>query len=241
MKRIRERRDQILLRVEARGRKLFSQAEREVERLLEDSPHGEPGKKKPRRELREIESRLVSHLRPRRTKGPRVENLRSGEWVRILDLNREGMVSQIQEAIDTAEIVVGPFKIKTSLDNLERVAARETSPGATTTGSPIVSSDRDTRREINVIGLTVDEALPVVDHFIDRALVDDLNTVTIIHGSGSGRLRDAIRDFLREHRAVTGFGHGDPLHGGVGVTVVQLGWDNTPASSAQHDDRARCG
>jgi DNA mismatch repair protein MutS2 len=87
----------------------------------------------------------------------------------------------------------------------------------------------------------VDEALPVVDTFIDRALLDNLDTVTIIHGSGSGRLRNAIRDFLKEHRAVTGFGHGDPLHGGLGVTVVQLGLDQTAASSGQHDDHARFG
>ncbi len=241
LERIRGKRDQILSRVEERGTMLIGQTERELKRLVQGLAPLEPGKMKPQRELKEIESRFRSRFRRRERKGPRIENLRPGEWVRILDLNREGTVSKVQEGIDGVEVLVGQFKVKTSLHNLERVAGRGNDKEQASAPVPIVTSSDNAVREINVIGLTVDEALRAVDKSIDRALVESFDTVTIIHGIGSGRLRDAIRDYLKEHRAVTGFSPGDPLRGGLGVTVVQLGWDEEAAVEQQHDAHSERG
>jgi DNA mismatch repair protein MutS2 len=74
-----------------------------------------------------------------------------------------------------------------------------------------------------VIGLRVEEALPVVDKSLDDALLAGLPRLAIVHGTGTGRLRDAIQEFLRGHRAVRGVAGGDPAHGGAGVTLVELG------------------
>jgi DNA mismatch repair protein MutS2 len=241
LEKIREKRDQILLRVEERGMKLLSQAESEVGRLVQDLSQLEPGKKKPQRELREIEKRLHSRMRRRKRKQSKIENLRPGEWVRILDLDREGTVSEVQGTIDTAEVLVGAFKIKTSLDNLERVVGKEDISGNPPGPILTVSSSGEALREINVVGLTVDDALPVVEKFIDTALLENLDTVTIIHGGGSGRLKNAIRDYLKDHKAVTRFGHGDPLRGGFGVTVVHLGWNRNVAVNLNQGDRPPCG
>lgn len=238
LKRIREKRDQILLQVEERGKMLIRQTEREIKRLVQGLTPVEPGKRKPQRELREIENRFRSQIRRKQRKRSKIENLRPGEWVRILDLNRDGIVSQVQETIDMVEVLVGQFKIKTSLRNLERVAGRGNALKKPSPPLPIVSSSDDALREINVIGLTVDDALPIVDKFIDRALVESFDTVTIIHGIGSGRLRDAIQEYLKEHKAVTGFGYGDHLQGGLGVTMVQLGWGQDAAVSEQQDDHS---
>jgi DNA mismatch repair protein MutS2 len=235
LRKLREKRDQILLRVEERGKTLIRQTEKELIRLTENLRPIEPGEKKPQRELRDIEKRFRSQVRPSRRKASKIENVRPGEWVRIRDLNREGMVSQVQEGIDTIEVVVGQFKIKTSCDNLERVASRGDPSKKTSEPPSIVSSSDDVSREINVIGLTVDEALAVVDKFIDRALLENFETVTVIHGIGSGRLRDAVRDYLKEHRGVREFGTGDSPRGGLGVTVVQLGWDTDRQNPADRD------
>ena len=59
--------------------------------------------------------------------------------------------------------------------------------------------------QLNVIGLTVEDALPKVDKFIDQALLHGLEKVHIIHGVGSGRLRNAIGQYLDGHRAVKSF------------------------------------
>jgi len=241
VKNIRDKRGEILLRVEERGKKLVSQTEKELQRLVEGFRSVEPGQKRPERQIREVEDRFRARLNRRRRKRTKIQNLRAGEWVRVLDLNREGTVSQVQETADTAEVLVGQFKIKTSLDNLERVPGKTEASDGAASSTAVVSSSDEARHEINVIGLTVDEALPMVDKFIDTALLANLETVTVIHGSGSGRLRDGIQSYLKVHKAVTGFEHGDPLRGGLGVTVVRLGWDRKAAVNEQSEDHPRVG
>jgi DNA mismatch repair protein MutS2 len=76
--------------------------------------------------------------------------------------------------------------------------------------------------ELNVIGLTVEDALPKVDQFIDRALLHGLERVQIIHGVGSGRLRNAIGQYLSGHRAVLSYSPGETIRGGRGITIVEL-------------------
>jgi DNA mismatch repair protein MutS2 len=78
-------------------------------------------------------------------------------------------------------------------------------------------------RELKIIGFRVEEALPLVDKAIDEALLGGLRELQVIHGAGTGRLRKAVRDYLREHDFVESFGPGGPGRGGDGVTVVEVG------------------
>ncbi len=78
-------------------------------------------------------------------------------------------------------------------------------------------------RELNVIGLRVEEAFPLVDKAIDEAFLAGLKELEVIHGAGSGRLRQAIRQHLRSHIFVKAFQPGGPGRGGDGVTVVEIG------------------
>ena len=90
-------------------------------------------------------------------------------------------------------------------------------------------------REIKVIGLRVEEAIPLVDKAIDEAFLAGLKELEVIHGSGTGRLRQAIREHLQDHGAVKSFLAGGPGRGGNGVTVVEIG----PAPSDRpHQRRA---
>jgi DNA mismatch repair protein MutS2 len=76
--------------------------------------------------------------------------------------------------------------------------------------------------ELNVIGLTVQEALVEIDPFLDSALVSGLEEVKIVHGFGSGRLRKGIQEYLRTHRNVESFRLGKYGEGEGGVTIVKL-------------------
>ncbi len=76
--------------------------------------------------------------------------------------------------------------------------------------------------QILLIGLRVDEAMPLVDKFLDDAFLADAPTIRIVHGFGQGRLRAAVRDLLKSHPHVTGFRDGAPNEGGAGATVVEL-------------------
>lgn len=78
-------------------------------------------------------------------------------------------------------------------------------------------------RELKVIGLRVDEALPLVDKAIDEALLGGLKELEVIHGAGTGRLRQAIREHLKEHEFVMAFRPGGIGRGGDGVTVIEIG------------------
>lgn len=81
---------------------------------------------------------------------------------------------------------------------------------------------REVGQEINVIGLTVDEAMPDVEAFLDAAVMAGLPAVSIIHGKGTGTLRKAIHERLRSLPYVVSFGIADAALGGSGVTIVKL-------------------
>ena len=89
------------------------------------------------------------------------------------------------------------------------------------------------KREIKVIGLRVEEAIPLVDKAIDEAFLGGLKELEVIHGSGTGRLRQAIREHLQDHESVKSFLAGGPGRGGNGVTVVEIG----PAPSDRSPQR----
>ena len=76
--------------------------------------------------------------------------------------------------------------------------------------------------EVNVIGLTVHEALPEVEAFLDSAVISNLEEVRIVHGMGTGKLRAGIQDFLRKHPNVESFRLGKYGEGDTGVTIVKI-------------------
>lgn len=77
--------------------------------------------------------------------------------------------------------------------------------------------------ELNLVGRRVEPALAALDAYLDRALLGPHEAVRVIHGFGSGRLRQAVREHLREHPAVARFRPGKASEGGDGATVVTLG------------------
>jgi DNA mismatch repair protein MutS2 len=76
--------------------------------------------------------------------------------------------------------------------------------------------------DLNVIGCTVDEALGRAERFLDQTLLIDQRTVRLIHGYGTGQLKRALAEFLKQHPLVAHFGAAPPEQGGGGVTVVEL-------------------
>jgi DNA mismatch repair protein MutS2 len=89
------------------------------------------------------------------------------------------------------------------------------------------------KRAIKVIGLRVEEAIPLVDKAIDEAFLGGLKELEVIHGAGTGRLRQAVREHLQDHPLVKAFLPGGPGRGGNGVTVADIG----PAPSSRPAQR----
>ncbi|MBV9958785.1 MAG: Smr/MutS family protein, partial [Acidobacteria bacterium] len=84
------------------------------------------------------------------------------------------------------------------------------------------SPDDDPRAELNIIGRTVDEAIDEADKFLDEAFLNGLQHLRIVHGHGTGALRRAVGNLLKDHPHVARFAQAPQDQGGAGATVVEL-------------------
>jgi DNA mismatch repair protein MutS2 len=220
--RIKERRQQILQEVQDRGRAILQQTEIELKRIAEEVTRGGDRQARiPKGDLKKVRERFFLQFRSRGRKGGEVEGLRVGDWVRVLSLNRIGIVSEVYGEANKADVRVENMKVHVPLADLERSVPQLLAHDTMNEGLQYEAAvDKAVRSEINVVGLTVEEALPVVDKFIDDAILSRLEKVDIIHGRGTGRLREAIGNHLKHHRNVKRFGPKDIMR--LGVTVVEF-------------------
>jgi DNA mismatch repair protein MutS2 len=151
--------------------------------------------------------------------------LEVGEHVRVRGLPITGRVLSEVTANGNVQVAVGNKTLTVAAAELERVqeAAAETPRAPQRRAAPRQrlhsASDTVLAAELRLMGTTVDDALPAVEQYLDRASRQGLPRVRIIHGIGSGRLREAIHEFLQHHPLVRHFQAGD---GGGGTTVVDL-------------------
>ncbi|MCS6806672.1 MAG: endonuclease MutS2 [Acidobacteriota bacterium] len=149
-----------------------------------------------------------------------------GATVRLIDLNKTGIVTAVQG--DAVTVEVGAMRIKTQRDNLEVVTLPDARASAeisraSSTMSVELKPRASVPNELNVIGCTVDEALERADKFLDDAYLASLDVVRIIHGAGTGALRTALRTQLAAHPHVARVRPGDErTHEAGAVTIVEL-------------------
>jgi DNA mismatch repair protein MutS2 len=176
----------------------------------------------PRKEIQEIKGKSFPSFKGREGGGA-PGGLRVGDHVKILSLRSHGIVITIEEPLNQVEVTTEKAKVKTSFADIVKVTTEEEKAVEIQKGHPWPPGKiEEAPSQLNVIGLTVEDALPRVDKFIDQALLHGLEKVLIIHGIGSGRLREAIGKYLHEHRGVKGFAPGEPMRGGRGITLVEL-------------------
>ena len=84
------------------------------------------------------------------------------------------------------------------------------------------TNEVDAPAELNLVGQRVEPALEELDRYLDRVMLSSHRQIRVIHGFGSGRLRQAVREYLKPHAAVDGFRSGRQNEGGDGATIVTL-------------------
>ena len=147
--------------------------------------------------------------------------IRLGDKVKLRTLGKDGVVSTLGE--EQAEIMVGNLRVRVDLHDLELVGGQpqeKPKKEINTTGASFKTPSPGV--ELSLRGLTVDEALEQLDHYLDRAYISGLPYARIVHGKGTGRLRDAVRRAVSQHPYVDRFESGGVKEGGDGVTVVFL-------------------
>jgi len=148
--------------------------------------------------------------------------LKEGDTVYITSLNQKGTVVSPPNANGEALVQAGILKINIHVSNLRLIDEQLTELKKGTI-SQISRSKRETiKTEIDVRGHTVDEANLRIDKFLDDAAIANLSEVTIIHGKGTGALRNGIHRFLKTNKHVDSFRIGDFGEGDSGVTIVKL-------------------
>jgi len=144
--------------------------------------------------------------------------------VRINSLNQEGTVESIDG--DEFTVLVGSLRFRAKRDEITLTKSAPVKEGRAATLPKGVSADiaidENFSPEINVIGTSVDEAVDLVDKFLDEAYLAGAENVRVIHGHGKGTLRKALAEFLRSHTHVERFNAAPANQGGAGATLVEL-------------------
>lgn len=143
--------------------------------------------------------------------------------VYVTKFNQNGIVLSNIKRNDEVQVQIGLIKTNVHIKYLEpahKLKNDLTTPKVSSHAT--VSKTRLANSEINVIGLTTLEAIPVVDKFLDDCFLAKLQTARIVHGKGTGKLRTEIHKFLKNHPKVKSFRLGTYGEGEMGVTVVSL-------------------
>jgi DNA mismatch repair protein MutS2 len=147
-------------------------------------------------------------------------DIRLGDKVKLRTLGKDGIVTSLSE--EEAEIQIGNLRVRVELFDLDLVSGKvdeKTTEDVPEAGSFRVESPG---LELSLRGMAVDEALDALENYIDRAYVAGLPFVRIVHGKGTGKLRNAVRNELKKHSHIERFDAGGPTEGGDGVTVAFL-------------------
>ncbi|HLB90174.1 MAG TPA: endonuclease MutS2 [Terriglobales bacterium] len=187
---------------------------------------------KQRREFREqFDSTVVAHTTGADRGDPYaqpqlVKHVFEGDMVKLKSVGRPALVARRIDD-DHFEVEIGAMKMKIARDDIAEVLVRASeSPVKAARARGISVSleeeDRSVPSQINVIGRTVDDATREVEKFVDRAFLAGLPRVRVVHGSGMGILRKALRQYLQQHPHVASVTEPPQNEGGAGATVVEL-------------------
>lgn len=178
-----------------------------------------------REKLGEKENSLaVKRKKSKQNKQMTAEDIKVGDTVRVLSLNLSGTVATLPNAKGELYVQMGILRTQVSLQDIEPTEAEKEpeKKARTETGKIKLSKSMSISPECNLIGMRVDEALPVLEKYLDDAYLAHLPQVTIIHGRGTGALRDAVHQYLKRLRYVKSYRVGSFGEGDHGVTIVEF-------------------
>jgi DNA mismatch repair protein MutS2 len=185
-----------------------------------------------RRDFRQqFDSTVVAHVSGADRDDPNaqpqvVRHVSEGDVVKLKSVGRNGTVTRTLDE-DHFEVEVGAMKMRIAREDIAEVVSRASDTpvrAARARGVSVVleRENENVPSEINVIGYNVDDATREVEKFVDRAFLAGLPRVRIVHGSGMGILRKALRQFLQKHAHVESVAEPAQNEGGGGATVAEL-------------------
>lgn len=149
----------------------------------------------------------------------RAQNLQPGDEVKVLSYGQKGTL--IEKVSDNEWVVqIGILKMKMDESDLEYVKPEKEKQRITLT--TVKNRNSHVKLELDLRGERLEDAIMKTEKYLDDALLANYSRVTIIHGKGTGALRQGIQEYLKKHKRVRSFRYGEAGEGGLGVTVVEL-------------------
>lgn len=176
-----------------------------------------------REKIKENDSRTAKAA-PKPKKKLKAAALHIGDRVRVLSLNLEGTVSTLPNPKGDLFVQMGILRSQVNINDLEYIGEAENlQKGMTTGGGKLrMSKSAAVSTEINLIGMTVDEAIAHLDKYLDDAYLAHVPSVRIVHGKGTGALRTAVHQYLKRYKHIKSFRLGTFGEGDAGVTIAEF-------------------
>ena len=231
-----EQRQRSLEKAKAEAKRIVENARREQENLIEQlralkkaGGAQEHEIQAIRRKAEQAADELAEQDGPQGGGEP-LSEVKVGDLVHVASMDIDATVTALPDAKGNVQLMAGRMKLRTPLSDLrkptkaqkeekkqkDRFIRRESA------NTRVDIMNRDVRRELDLRGLALNEAIPEVEKFIDDAVLSSLKEVSIIHGNGTGVLRQGIAECLRRHPSVSSYRAGRYGEGETGVTVVTL-------------------
>ena len=178
-----------------------------------------------REKLDSKQSKIKVKKEKTRSKQLKASDLYIGADIKVLSLGANGTVSTLPNEKGDLFVQAGLLRTKVNIKDIELLPKQKTAPAANNhSGSGKIRMNKASgiNGEINLIGMTVDQAMPVLEKYLDDAYLAHMTQVTVIHGRGTGALRTATHNHLKRTKYVKSFRLGEFGEGDMGVTIVNF-------------------
>ena len=179
-----------------------------------------------RGKLKDVSAPLTKNV-PARKSGAKPTDFHLGDSVHVISMNAEGIVRSLPDHKNEITVQMGILQSTVKISDVELIEEKPVKSTVshnkkTYTSYGNMGKLRDIKPEINLLGLTVDEALARLDKYLDDACLSHLDQVRVVHGKGTGALRKGIHEYLKKQSYVKSYRLGEFGEGDSGVTIVEL-------------------
>ena len=178
-----------------------------------------------RTKMEDRSGKLAVKKKPDEASGLNAKDIKVGDSVKIVSMGLKGTVSTLPDSKGNLYVQCGIIRSQTNIKDLVLVMEQEITAPGLSKGKSFSSGMKMSKAmsisyECNLIGKTVDEALAVLDKYLDDAYLSHMESVRIVHGKGTGALRSAVQSHLKKLSYVKSYRAGEHGEGDAGVTIV---------------------
>ena len=234
--RINKQKNEILSKAREEARDLLLDAQKEANDIIKEltsmkkanskntGKKAEESRTKLKKSLSEIQNDLMAPSDVVVQNPIKKEDIILGMNVYIPSLDQEATICRLPDKNDDVQVQSGIVKLNIHISQLEKSKEdiKKEKQRKTYTPSNNFNKTQDIKTEIMLLGMTVDEALPILEKYLDDAYLSNVGSVRVVHGKGTGTLRKAVQDYLKKNPHVKSYRAGMFGEGDIGVTIVEL-------------------